>query len=138
MWWNFVARTRDEIDAAYDDWRNETERFPAVASQLARIDSPRPCLAAGNVTAAPWSAQPTTVPHVRSGARTSMAVRRGGRTRTSVDGRRVLVVASRRRGPAPPAASKVVAESPSSLVNPFMGTGVGGKAVGQHQYVARR
>jgi redox-sensitive bicupin YhaK (pirin superfamily) len=37
MWWNFVARTRDEIDAAYRAWRDEDGRFGPVASGLARI-----------------------------------------------------------------------------------------------------
>ncbi len=45
MWWNFVARTRDEIDAAYWDWERRTDRFGEVPSTLARIDAPRP----------PWS-----------------------------------------------------------------------------------
>jgi redox-sensitive bicupin YhaK (pirin superfamily) len=40
MWWNFVARTRAEIDAARVDWERETERFPAVRTPLARIPAP--------------------------------------------------------------------------------------------------
>jgi redox-sensitive bicupin YhaK (pirin superfamily) len=42
MWWNFVARTRDEIDAAAAQWNDEDERFGRVESGLARIDSPLP------------------------------------------------------------------------------------------------
>ncbi len=42
MWWNFVARTRDEIDAAYDDWAADSGRFGSVASALARIGTTRP------------------------------------------------------------------------------------------------
>ncbi|MGH9132407.1 MAG: pirin family protein [Ilumatobacteraceae bacterium] len=37
MWWNFVARTRDEVSDAYDDWVAESERFGTVDSHLARI-----------------------------------------------------------------------------------------------------
>jgi redox-sensitive bicupin YhaK (pirin superfamily) len=42
MWWNFVARSRDEIDAAYEDWRSRSARFGTVASPLPRIPAPRP------------------------------------------------------------------------------------------------
>lgn len=42
MWWNFVARTRDEIEAAWRDWDERTERFGEVASKLERIEAPRP------------------------------------------------------------------------------------------------
>lgn len=43
MWWNYVARTRDEISAAYEDWAAETDRFGRVASPLSRIPvSPPP------------------------------------------------------------------------------------------------
>ncbi|MGB7859578.1 MAG: pirin family protein [Acidimicrobiia bacterium] len=43
MWWNFVARTTDEITEAWDDWENHNEdRFGPVPSELARIDAPRP------------------------------------------------------------------------------------------------
>jgi redox-sensitive bicupin YhaK (pirin superfamily) len=38
MWWNFVARTRDEITEAHGDWTNDRhERFGPVASPLPRI-----------------------------------------------------------------------------------------------------
>jgi redox-sensitive bicupin YhaK (pirin superfamily) len=40
MWWNFVARTRAEIDAARADWTAGTDRFGPVASSLARIPAP--------------------------------------------------------------------------------------------------
>lgn len=42
MWWNFVARTRHEIDEAYDAWTSGDERFAAVESMLARIAAPAP------------------------------------------------------------------------------------------------
>ncbi|MDA8117665.1 MAG: pirin family protein [Actinomycetota bacterium] len=43
MWWNFVARGREEVEAAYRQWqRDDRDRFPAVASKLARIPAPRP------------------------------------------------------------------------------------------------
>jgi redox-sensitive bicupin YhaK (pirin superfamily) len=42
MWWNFVARTRAEIDAAYEDWTRATGRFGEVRSDLARIEADRP------------------------------------------------------------------------------------------------
>ena len=43
MWWNFVARTREEITLAYRQWQeDDRDRFPAVASKLARIPAPRP------------------------------------------------------------------------------------------------
>lgn len=42
MWWNFVARRREEIDEAYDSWRRGEERFGTVASALAPIDAPAP------------------------------------------------------------------------------------------------
>ncbi len=43
MWWNFVARNREELTQAWHDWddRNE-DRFAPVASRLERIDAPRP------------------------------------------------------------------------------------------------
>lgn len=42
LFWNFVARTRDEIDRAYRAWRDGDERFGDVASRLPRIPSPQP------------------------------------------------------------------------------------------------
>jgi redox-sensitive bicupin YhaK (pirin superfamily) len=42
MWWNFVARTRDEIDAAYDAWTADSGRFGQVNSGLPRIGVGRP------------------------------------------------------------------------------------------------
>ena len=43
MWWNFVARTRDEITEAWRAWQaHDTDRFGPVPSPLARIDAPRP------------------------------------------------------------------------------------------------
>jgi redox-sensitive bicupin YhaK (pirin superfamily) len=37
MWWNYVARTRDDIVAAHRDWSSGAERFGRVASPLPRI-----------------------------------------------------------------------------------------------------
>ncbi|HVT22511.1 MAG TPA: pirin family protein [Mycobacteriales bacterium] len=42
MWWNFVARTTDELEAAYRAWHADDERFGTVASELARIPAPPP------------------------------------------------------------------------------------------------
>jgi hypothetical protein len=38
MWWNFVARTREEVEAGYEDWRADSGRFGRVASPLPRIE----------------------------------------------------------------------------------------------------
>jgi redox-sensitive bicupin YhaK (pirin superfamily) len=41
MWWNFVARDHDEIDAARAAWQaGDEDRFGDVTSLLARIDAP--------------------------------------------------------------------------------------------------
>lgn len=37
MWWNFVARTRDEVDQARTEWMEPTGRFGDVPSPLDRI-----------------------------------------------------------------------------------------------------
>ena len=37
MWWNFVARTRDEISAARRQWMDDDGRFGTVASTMPRI-----------------------------------------------------------------------------------------------------
>jgi quercetin 2,3-dioxygenase len=42
MWWNFVARSREELETAWRDWEHRTDRFGEVASPMARIDAPRP------------------------------------------------------------------------------------------------
>lgn len=42
MWWNYVARTRDEIIDAHADWTAGHERFGTVASPLPRIDTSGP------------------------------------------------------------------------------------------------
>jgi len=52
MWWNYVARTRDEIANAHRDWTVRSERFGTVSSTLAPIDVGPP----------PWSP-----PSIRSG-----------------------------------------------------------------------
>jgi redox-sensitive bicupin YhaK (pirin superfamily) len=41
LWWNFVARTHDEVAAAAADWRNGSERFPALrGTALERLAVP--------------------------------------------------------------------------------------------------
>ena len=42
MWWNFVARDRAELDAAYASWQAGDDRFGRVASRLPRIPAPAP------------------------------------------------------------------------------------------------
>jgi len=42
MWWNFVARTRDEVEVAYEDWASDSGRFGMVDSSLPRIETTRP------------------------------------------------------------------------------------------------
>ncbi len=42
MWWNFVARTHDEITAAYREWAESADRFGRVASSLPRIETGPP------------------------------------------------------------------------------------------------
>ena len=42
MWWNFVARSREEVDAAWDDWESGAERFGTVASALPRMPAAPP------------------------------------------------------------------------------------------------
>jgi quercetin 2,3-dioxygenase len=40
MWWNFVARTRAEIDSARADWTARADRFGETGSGLPRIPAP--------------------------------------------------------------------------------------------------
>ena len=40
MWWNFVARTREELGAARRAWAEGDDRFGAVASGLGRMPAP--------------------------------------------------------------------------------------------------
>ena len=40
MWWNFVARTKEEIARARTQWATYDERFGEVATTLARIPAP--------------------------------------------------------------------------------------------------
>ncbi len=47
MWWNYVARTRDEIIDAHRDWTERAERFGSVASPLPAIDVGPPPWAPG-------------------------------------------------------------------------------------------
>jgi quercetin 2,3-dioxygenase len=42
MWWNFVVRTRDELDAAYQQWETDDPRFGRLRSPLPRMDAPAP------------------------------------------------------------------------------------------------
>lgn len=43
MWWNFVGRSRSELEQAWRDWESgDTDRFPEFASRLDRIEAPRP------------------------------------------------------------------------------------------------
>jgi redox-sensitive bicupin YhaK (pirin superfamily) len=42
MWWNFVARTRQEVEVAYEDWASDSGRFGTVDSSLPRIETVRP------------------------------------------------------------------------------------------------
>lgn len=42
MWWNFVARTREEIDSAFFSWQTDDGRFGQVESALPRIPAPPP------------------------------------------------------------------------------------------------
>ena len=42
MWWNFVARSRDELDAAYRQWESDHPRFGRLRSPLPRIPAPTP------------------------------------------------------------------------------------------------
>ncbi len=47
MWWNYVARTRDEVVDAHRDWAARSDRFPVPASALAPIDVGPPPWAPG-------------------------------------------------------------------------------------------
>jgi len=38
MWWNFVARTQEELAAAFRDWTTGSDRFGIVSSSLPRTD----------------------------------------------------------------------------------------------------
>ncbi|HET6875830.1 MAG TPA: pirin family protein [Acidimicrobiales bacterium] len=40
MWWNFVARTADEVEAATRSWEDDDGRFGRVDSHLDRIPAP--------------------------------------------------------------------------------------------------
>jgi redox-sensitive bicupin YhaK (pirin superfamily) len=53
MWWNFVARTTDEVDAAAAAWRSRDGRFGTVDSTLERIDAPVPPWEAGRGAVSP-------------------------------------------------------------------------------------
>jgi hypothetical protein len=48
MWWNFVGRTREEMDTARTDWESRSERFGETGSVLPRIPAPP----------TPWSSGP--------------------------------------------------------------------------------
>jgi len=38
MWWNFVARTRDELSDGYRDWVSDSDRFGPVRSSHPRVE----------------------------------------------------------------------------------------------------
>ncbi len=38
MWWNFVARTKEEVSEARRQWAAADERFGVVRSRLGRIE----------------------------------------------------------------------------------------------------
>jgi hypothetical protein len=38
MWWNFVARAPDEMEAARQDWTTDSGRFGRVASPLSAVE----------------------------------------------------------------------------------------------------
>jgi redox-sensitive bicupin YhaK (pirin superfamily) len=42
MWWNFVIRDRDELDAAWRQWESGDDRFGRLRSPLPRIPAPPP------------------------------------------------------------------------------------------------
>jgi redox-sensitive bicupin YhaK (pirin superfamily) len=42
IWWNYVARTRDEVEVAGQEWNAESERFGRVGTPIPRIPSPLP------------------------------------------------------------------------------------------------
>ena len=42
MWWNFVARTKEEMVQARQEWEAGSARFGAVESELGRIAAPPP------------------------------------------------------------------------------------------------
>jgi hypothetical protein len=42
MWWNFVVRSRDELDSARRQWESADPRFGRLRSPLARIPAPPP------------------------------------------------------------------------------------------------
>ena len=43
MWWNFVARTLDEITEAWRAWQDhDDDRFGPVPSKLGRVEAPTP------------------------------------------------------------------------------------------------
>jgi hypothetical protein len=40
MWWNFVARSREEIAEARASWQADDDRFGLTGSPLERIPAP--------------------------------------------------------------------------------------------------
>lgn len=42
MWWNYVARSQDEVTRAWMDWEDRTDRFGTVPTNLERIEAPAP------------------------------------------------------------------------------------------------
>ena len=50
MWWNFVVRSRDELDAAYRQWEEGDPRFGRAPLPAAADPGPEALLAAAGVT----------------------------------------------------------------------------------------
>jgi redox-sensitive bicupin YhaK (pirin superfamily) len=42
MWWNFVGRSRDEMNSAYESWSTQDDRFGRVKSSLPIIPTAAP------------------------------------------------------------------------------------------------
>lgn len=42
MWWNFVGRSADELDAAASQWTAQDDRFGRLTSDLPAFDAPEP------------------------------------------------------------------------------------------------
>ena len=84
MWWNFVARTRDEITAARKQWMDDDGRFGTVASTMPRIPvGPPPWAPSGARGPASERGRPPGPPAPRPGRAASAAV--GHRERSLED-----------------------------------------------------
>ncbi len=47
MWWNFVGRSRDEMNSAYEAWSTQDDRFGRVKSSLPIVPAAAPAWLAG-------------------------------------------------------------------------------------------